>query len=152
MKSIALFLILLITPFTIMVNIDDFSINQFINSLKEEGLFELILQIKGIYGQDVAIISCEELNKNNCGNCQNLVMHYMPNEFNRNSNGNSDTNIDSKSNNHGGFMKQTKDKIIEQIISEMTYKIKNILKKKLTPEKSESFTYNISEKFYGSLF
>ena len=63
MKSITLFLILFITPFSTMINLDDYSINTFIDRLKKEGLFDLIFQIKKAYGQDVAIISCEELNQ-----------------------------------------------------------------------------------------
>ena len=78
MISLSLFLILLITPITIMVNIDDFSIDIFKERMKSEGLFDLIKSIKEAYGQDVAIISCEELNKNNCGNCKKLVTNYMP--------------------------------------------------------------------------
>jgi len=61
-----------------MVNIDDFSIDIFKERMKSEGLFDLIKSIKEAYGQDVAIISCEELNKNNCGNCKKLVTNYMP--------------------------------------------------------------------------
>ena len=78
MNSITLFLILFIVPLTISDN-DSFSIYSFIGRLKREGLFNIIDSIKKAYGQDVAIISCEELNKNSCGNCKKLVLEYIPN-------------------------------------------------------------------------
>ena len=43
----------------------------------KEGLFEVIESIKEKYGQDVAIISCEELNGSLKGNCKRLVVEYM---------------------------------------------------------------------------
>ena len=46
--------------------------------MKREGLFDIIQSIKEVYGQDVAIISCEELNENHCGFCQKVVTNYMP--------------------------------------------------------------------------
>ena len=76
MKSIILFLLLFINTSTI--NLSNYSIDKFKISLKKEGLFEIIESIKYYYGQDVAIISCEELNKNYCGNCKRLVKEYMP--------------------------------------------------------------------------
>mgnify|MGYP006873229148 CR=1 FL=1 len=77
MKSISLFLILFIVPIAIS-NLDKFSIDPFINNLKNEGLYDLISSIKDNYGEDVAIISCEELNKNHSGNCRTLVKDYIP--------------------------------------------------------------------------
>ena len=78
MKLISLFLLLVLT---ISINseslLDDYSINIFIKDLKNNGLFEIIETIKKIYGQDVAIISCEELNENRKGNCKRLVTEYM---------------------------------------------------------------------------
>ncbi len=68
MKSITLFLIILITPSITMSKFDDYSINTFKDRMQKEGLFDIILSIKEAYGQNVAIISCEELNENNCGN------------------------------------------------------------------------------------
>ena len=56
---------------------DSFSIVAFKEYVKEKGLFKLIESIKKAYGQDVAIISCEELNKNCKGNCKKLVTEYM---------------------------------------------------------------------------
>ena len=78
MKLINHFLILfLIISITSENLIDYFSINLFINDLKRNGLFEIILSIKKVYGQDVAIISCEELNENRKGNCKRIVTEYM---------------------------------------------------------------------------
>ena len=45
--------------------------------MKRNGLFKIIESIKETYGQDLAIISCEELNKNCKGNCKKLVTEYM---------------------------------------------------------------------------
>mgnify|MGYP006873208856 CR=1 FL=1 len=79
MKSITSFLILFITMLTVSKsNSDDFSINPFIKSLKQEGLFDIINSIKDSYGNDVAIISCEEIKKDHGGNCKTLVTDYMP--------------------------------------------------------------------------
>ena len=58
--------------------LDSYSIEVFKEYVKNNGLFEIILSIKMIYGQDVAIISCEELNENCKGNCKRLVLEYMP--------------------------------------------------------------------------
>ena len=77
MNSFTLFLIVLIIPFTTMINIDDYSINEFKDGMQRDGLFDIILSIKNAYGQDVAIISCEELNKKNKVNCKRLVTEYM---------------------------------------------------------------------------
>ena len=79
MKLINHFLILfLIISLTSEISIDDYSIEPFLNDLKKNGLFEIIESIKKAYCQDVAIISCEELNENRKGNCKNLVIKYMP--------------------------------------------------------------------------
>ena len=56
-----------------------YSIQVFIKEVKKNGLFEIIQSIKDTYGQDVAIISCEELKKKNNGNCKKLVTDYMEN-------------------------------------------------------------------------
>ena len=78
MKLITYFMILfLIMSITSESLIDSFSIDHFLNVMKSNGLFEIILSIKKVYGQDVAIISCEELNKNYKGNCKKLVIEYM---------------------------------------------------------------------------
>ena len=78
MKLNTLFLIpFLILSIKTKINWDSYSIETFINYEKKKGLFEIIKSIKMIYGQDVAIITCEELNKNYNGNCQRLVTEYM---------------------------------------------------------------------------
>ena len=79
MKLISIFLILSIITLTISkLDLDNYSINLFIIDLKRKGLFEIIKSIKKDFGQDVAIISCEELNKNHSGNCKKAVTDYMP--------------------------------------------------------------------------
>ena len=79
MKSIALVLFLSITTLTISNNIlDNYKVNLFIISLKREGIFDIIKSIKMVYDQEAAIISCEELNINNCGDCKKVVTDYMP--------------------------------------------------------------------------
>ena len=79
MKLINHFLILfLIISLTSEISIDDYSIEIFLNDLKKNGLFEIIESIKKVYCQDVAIISCEELNENHKGNCKRIVTEYMP--------------------------------------------------------------------------
>ena len=78
MKLITDFMILfLMISITSESLIDSFSIDHFLNNLKSNGLFEIILSIKKVYGQDVAIISCEELSENCVGNCKRLVTEYM---------------------------------------------------------------------------
>ncbi len=42
-------------------------------------VFLKLLLIKEFYGSDISIISCEELSKNGYGNCEKLIMEYMPN-------------------------------------------------------------------------
>ena len=75
--------ILFLIPFLILsikteIDLDSYSIDAFIEYEIKNGLFEIIKSIKMIYGQDVAIISCEELNGNCKGNCKKLVTEYMP--------------------------------------------------------------------------
>ena len=81
LKVLFLFLLLIIS---IKSNdlLDSFSIEGFKKYLKDNGLFQIIQSIKYAYGQDVAIISCEELNKNYNGNCQKLVIDYIGNPYN----------------------------------------------------------------------
>ena len=77
----------LITPFLILFliisiksesSLDSYSIEKFKDHIKDKGLLELIKQIKKDFGQDADIISCEELNQNNKGNCKKFVTEYMP--------------------------------------------------------------------------
>ena len=57
--------------------LDVYFIDGFKDFLEKNGLFEIIEAIKVVYGQDVAIISCEEITENNKGNCKKLVTEYM---------------------------------------------------------------------------
>ena len=78
MKLNVLFLVLLLITLIKSNNfLDPFSIEGFKEHLKENGLFQIIQYIKYNYGQDVAIISCEELNRKYNGNCKKLVTEYM---------------------------------------------------------------------------
>ena len=78
MKLNVLFLVLLLFTSIKSNNVlDSYSIEGFKDYLKENGLFEIIQTIKNFYGQDVAIICCEELNQNYNGNCKKLVTEYM---------------------------------------------------------------------------
>ena len=80
MKSIAIFLILSIITLTISkIDLDNYSINLFIIDMKRKGLFEIIKSINCIYGKDLAIMSCEELNKKYCGNCKTNYRLYAHN-------------------------------------------------------------------------
>ena len=113
-----------------MINLDDYSIDKFKNSMQSEGLFDLILSIKDAYGQDVAIISCEELNKNNCGNCKKIVTEYMPDQ--------------KKVRETKGFMKQSsysKFRDVKKVES-----LSKILAKKFSPEEVVSISKRIIEK------
>ena len=79
MKLISLFLLLfLLISINSESSLDAYSIDLFINDLQNNGLLEIIQSIKEVYGQDVAIISCEELNPNRNGNCKKLVIDYLP--------------------------------------------------------------------------
>ena len=79
MKLNTLFLIsFLILSIKTEINLNLYSIQAFIDHLKDTGLLEIIESIKMTYGQDVAIISCEELNKNYGGDCKRLVVEYIP--------------------------------------------------------------------------
>ena len=78
MKLNVLYLVLLLITSIKSNNVlDSYSIEGFKEYLKENGLFEIIQTIKNFYGQDVAIICCEELNQNYNGNCKKLVTDYM---------------------------------------------------------------------------
>ena len=78
MKLNVLYLVLLLITSIKSNNVlDSYSIEGFKDYLKENDLFEIIQTIKNFYGQDVAIICCEELNQNYNGNCKKLVTDYM---------------------------------------------------------------------------
>ncbi len=143
MKSIILFLILFITLLTISKSImDDFSIEPFKDKMQEEGLFDIILSIKEFYGQDIAIISCEELNKNNCGNCRKLVIDYMPQLIPQNT----ENQQNSQSLSSISIMKPSS-KSQPKSDENKKLKLKNILiellEEKLTLEQSELISDNI---------
>ena len=134
MKSINLFLILFIIPL-ILSDEDSFSINTFIEELKNEGLLDIIVSIKQYFGQDIATISCEELNPNNSGNCKRLVLDYIPDyEINRRV---LPTDFEELS--------------PELIKSEIKETIKNILNEKFTIEESSLITDNIFSKINMSV-
>ncbi len=75
--NILFLLLLLILSIKTESKLDSFSIDTFIDYLKSNRLFEIIESIKKTYGQDIAIISCEEINEKNKGNCKKLVTEYM---------------------------------------------------------------------------
>ena len=78
MSLISQFLILFLTlSITSEDQLDGYSIDRFKDILEKEGFFEVIKSIKNVYGQDVAIISCEELTGNLKGNCRKLVTEYI---------------------------------------------------------------------------
>ena len=131
MKSFKLFLILFIVPL-ILSNDDSFSINPFIEELRKEGLLKIIELIKISYGPDIAIISCEELKKNNCGNCKRLVLEYIP-VYNYKAFTRSLSPI---------YMKQSED----EIKLKMKEKIKVILEENLSFEESNLISDNILNK------
>jgi len=78
MKSLTLFLILFIIKSSVSKPyLNKYSINQFLDEMRRDGNFTIILSIKAEFGDDVAIISCEEIKINHCGNCKNAVKNYM---------------------------------------------------------------------------
>ena len=147
MKSIILFLILFITLLTISKSImDDFSIEPFKDKMQKEGLFDIILSIKEFYGQDIAIISCEELNKNNSGNCRKLVIDYMPQLIPLIPAQNTENQQNSQSLSSISIMKPSS-KSQPKSDENKKLKLKNILiellEEKLTLEQSELISDNI---------
>ena len=80
MKLNILFLILFLI-FSIKTGsiLDQYSIEIFKEYVKSNGLFDIIKSIKNTFGQDLAIISCEELIEKNKGNCTKLVTEYVKN-------------------------------------------------------------------------
>ena len=135
MKLISLFLLLfLIITIKSKSFLDAYSIDQFIKDLKENGVLEIIESIKNFYGQDIAIISCEELNKNRKGNCKKLVTEYM------------------KSRNEGTILKpqSIEEKCIKNLkfaqimkVSYRVFSIKKELSRKLKLNKKKAnFIYN----------
>ncbi len=69
MNLFSRFLILFLTlSITSENQLDEYSIDRFKDALKKEGIFQLIDSIKRKFGQDEAIISCEELTDRRKGN------------------------------------------------------------------------------------
>ena len=133
MKSINLFLILFIIPLILSDEkiLESFTINPFIEELKNEGLLDIIVSIKQYFGQDIAIISCEELNPNNSGNCKRLVLDYIPD--------------------YRTLPPDFEELSPESIKSEIKEIIKKILNKKFTIEESSLITDNIVSKINMSV-
>ena len=138
MKSIKLFLILFIIPL-ILSDEDSFSINPFIERLRNEVFFDIIKSIKKSFGQDVAIISCEELNKNYSNNCKRLVLEYMPDY--------GEYEIITR-----GLLPASMKLSPELIKSEIKEIIKTILNKKFDIEESSLIADNIINKIKISVF
>ena len=146
MNSITLFIILFIVPLTISY-MDSFSINTFIDRLKSEGLFNIIDSIKKAYGQDVAIISCEELNKNSSGNCKKLVLDYIPNydiKTKRIINLSEQTQKTT-------FIKRSQENEEKIIKSHMKTEIEQILKQNLSNKKSNLMSEKILSKVNSAI-
>ena len=78
LNTVFLFLLLILSIKTENL-LDSFFIQVFKEKLKKNRLFQIIKSIKETYGQDVNIISYEELNKNNNGNCKKWVTEHMKN-------------------------------------------------------------------------
>ena len=78
MKSLTLFLVLFIIKSSVSkTKLRKYSIDPFIDNLKKDGNFTIIQSIKAKFGNDVAIISCEEIKNNHSGNCKKVVTEYM---------------------------------------------------------------------------
>ena len=138
MKSFILYLILFITSLASLNTLfDDYSISTTIEILKKDGLFDIIASIKRVYGQDLAIISCEELNKNLCGNCKKVVRDYMIDFTEEKRFWGSGINRPQSP-----YMKTSQNIYDEKIKLEMKNKIMKILNKKLGLEKSELISDN----------
>ena len=55
----------------------DYSINTFINFLQENGIYDLLVEIKYYCGLEISISFCKELYPTN--DCETVVKIYMPN-------------------------------------------------------------------------
>ena len=54
---------------------DNFSIDTFLNYLQEKGLYDILMNIKYYFGDDVSIAFCKELIKNQ--NCETVIRIYI---------------------------------------------------------------------------
>lgn len=70
-------LLFLFIPFIIVNNLSEYSINPFINYLKEKGFYEMIENVKIIYGSDCAIDVCKYFTNNTIKDCEDAVTIYM---------------------------------------------------------------------------
>jgi len=131
MKSITLFLILFVIKSSVLqTNQNKYTFNTFIDKLKKEGTFEIILSIKMQIGEDVAIITCQELNKGYEAYCKKIVQYYMP-------------NFSAKSKmNSSGVHELSKDKKVD---------IQRILNKKFSKTRAKSINDNIIKKAQKSI-
>ena len=72
-------LLFLFLPFIVFNSVsDDYTINLLINYLKENGFYEIIENVKIIFGTDFAIELCIEFTKISYSkNCKEVVTDYM---------------------------------------------------------------------------
>ena len=56
-----------------------YSINDLINYLQESGYYDVILQLKIYFGNDVAISFCQEIVESS--DCERIVIVYMPSKY-----------------------------------------------------------------------
>ena len=157
MKSLTLLLILFIIETSISkIELDNYSIDIFIIKMKNDGIFDILVEFKYIYGPDVAIISCEELNRNCEGNCKRLVTEYMPDfarskawfGFEEDEDEDEDEDKDKDKNKDKDKDKdknKNKDKDDHSDVSPIDTKtsIQNILKKKYAPNEADYFSDKI---------
>ena len=73
MKSIIILVLTL--AFISNVKIEDFSVEELVNYLKEVKFFDIIEQVNIFLGYDISIDFCKLLAKNN--NCDKVVINYM---------------------------------------------------------------------------
>ena len=77
MKAIS---ILFFMPFIISFSYVSYSLDLFLQYLQNEGYYDLLLEIKIIFGDDVAINVCKELVKNN-KDCETVIRIYLINPY-----------------------------------------------------------------------
>ena len=70
-------LLFLFIPFIIVNSLSEYSINPFITYLEEYGFFEIIENVKKIYGSDCAIDVCKYFTNNTIKDCEDAVTIYM---------------------------------------------------------------------------
>ena len=80
MKFSIILLIVLSIQFVNMIDLSSYSIDTFLEYIQNSGYYEIFLQIKYYYGDDVAIATCKELVQSN--DCDYLVKVYFPSRKN----------------------------------------------------------------------